>query len=211
MRMAEDSALHEPFADLSQQHEAGRLGMLIFLASEVMLFGGIFAAALALRLHHEQAYIDAAHHLNLWIGTANTAVLLTSSLFAALAVTAARGGSAKWCGRALCLAAALGAVFLVLKGYEYLGDYREGLMPGTALTDFSSPFERLFMDLYYCSTGLHAVHVTTGIGLLIFTALSRRARHDRSATFVGNIALYWHLVDIVWIFLFPTLYLAGVK
>jgi cytochrome c oxidase subunit 3 len=209
--MADQGALHEPFFELRSQHEAGRLGMLVFLASEIMLFGGIFAAALALRLHHGQAYIDAAHHLKLWIGTANTAVLLTSSLFAALAVTAARGGSPKWCGRALAAAAALGAVFLVLKGIEYTGEYREGLMPNTPLAHFASPFERLFMDLYYLATGLHAVHVTTGIGLLMFTALSPSARRDRSATFVGNIALYWHLVDIVWIFLFPTLYLAGVE
>ncbi|HEX7711386.1 MAG TPA: cytochrome c oxidase subunit 3 [Sphingomonadaceae bacterium] len=209
--MADEGALHEPFFELHRQHEAGRLGMLVFLASEIMLFGGIFAAALALRLHHEQSYIDAAHHLKLWIGTANTAVLLTSSLFAALAVTAARGGAPQWCGRALGAAAALGMAFLVLKAVEYAGEYHEGLMPGTPPADFSSPFERLFMDLYYLATGLHAVHVTTGIGLLIFTAFNRKARNDRSATFVGNIALYWHLVDIVWIFLFPTLYLAGVK
>jgi len=209
--MADEGALHEPFFELRSQHEAGRLGMIVFLASEIMLFGGIFAAALSLRVVHGAAYDDAAHHLKLWIGTANTAVLLTSSLFAALAVTAARGGSARWCGRALGAAALLGAAFMVLKGYEYLGDYREGLMPGTAIADFSSPFERLFMDLYFIATGLHAVHVFTGIGLLTFTAFSRTARRDRSATFVGNIALYWHLVDIVWIFLFPTLYLAGVK
>lgn len=209
--MADQDALHEPFFELRAQHEAGRLGMLVFLASEIMLFGGVFTAASVLRLHHSQAYIDAAHHLKLWIGTANTAVLLTSSLFAALAVTAARSGAPKWCGRALGAAAALGAAFMVLKGYEYLGDYREGLMPGTSLTDFSSPFERLFMNLYYIGTGLHAVHVFTGICLLIVTALRPSARQDRSATFVGNIALYWHLVDIVWIFLFPTLYLAGVR
>lgn len=209
--MADQGALHEPFFELRRQHEAGRLGMIVFLASEVMLFGGIFGSAMVLRLRHPHAYIDAAHHLKLWIGTTNTAVLLTSSLFAALAVAAARNGAARWCGRALGIAAALGAVFMVLKGIEYTGEYREGLMPGTVLADFSSPFERLFMNLYYIGTGLHAVHVFTGICLLTFTAFSRTARRDRSATFVGNIALYWHLVDIVWIFLFPTLYLAGVK
>ena len=209
--MADEGALHEPFFELRAQHEAGRLGMLVFLASEIMLFGGVFTAASVMRLHHAQAYIAAAHHLKLWIGTANTAVLLTSSLFAALAVAAARIGAAKWCGRARGAAASLGVVFMVLKGIEYTGDFHEWLMPGTMLADFSSPFVRLFMNLYYICTGLHAVHVFTGICLLTFTAFHPTARHDRSATFVGNIALYWHLVDIVWIFLFPTLYLAGVK
>jgi cytochrome c oxidase subunit 3 len=206
--MADEGALHEPFFELSRQHEAGRLGMLVFLASEIMLFGGVFTAATVMRLHHPQAYIDAAHHLKLWIGTANTAVLLTSSLFAALAVAAARHGATKWCGRALGAAALLGGAFMVLKGIEYTQEFHEGLMPGTVTADFSSPFERLFMNLYYIGTGLHAVHVFTGICLLIFTAFRRAARRDRSATFVGNIALYWHLVDIVWIFLYPTLYLA---
>jgi cytochrome c oxidase subunit 3 len=205
-----DAAASEPFHRLARQREADRLGMLIFLASEVMLFGGIFCAAMALRVLHPQDYVAAAGKLQLWIGTANTAILLTASLFAALAVEAVRNGRAKWAGRALGAAAALGAAFLALKGYEYAGEYREGLMPHTAPAHFSGPVEHLFMNLYYIGTGLHGVHVATGIGLLLFAALNRDARHDGAAVVVGNIALYWHLVDIVWIFLFPTLYLAGV-
>ncbi|TCM14379.1 cytochrome c oxidase subunit 3 [Novosphingobium sp. PhB165] len=185
--------------------------MLVFLASEVMLFGGIFAAALALRLEHESAYGAAAHHLNLWLGTANTAVLLTSSLMAAIAVQAARDGKPAWAARALWAAVLLGCVFLAIKGAEYAGDLREGLMPGTAQAHFEGTTQHLFMNLYFIGTGLHAVHVTIGLGLLVVAALNRQARHDQHAVLIGNVALYWHLVDVVWVFLYPTLYLAGAR
>jgi cytochrome c oxidase subunit 3 len=209
--MAETTSLHEPFHEAARQREADRLGMLIFLASEVMLFGGIFAAAIGLRLENPAPYVEAAHHLKLWFGTANTAVLLTSSLFAALAVVAVRARRPRWAAWCFAATVALALVFLAIKGTEYWLEYKEGLMPGTAPAHFESHFEQLFMNLYFISTGLHAVHVTIGIGLLTVTALSRRARNDENAVLIGNVALYWHLVDIVWIFLYPTLYLAGVK
>lgn len=206
-----DRTLHKPFPDRGRQREADRLGMLIFLASEVMLFGGIFAAALALRLEHAGEYTAAAHHLKLWLGTANTAVLLTSSLFAALAVEAAREGVPKWAARALWGAVLLGLVFLAIKGVEYAGEYREGLMPWAANAQFETRTEQIFMNLYFIATGLHAVHVGIGLMLLAIAALNGAARRDRHAVLVGNVALYWHLVDIIWVFLFPTLYLAGVR
>lgn len=211
VKVAETRPLHEPFHRIARQHEADRLGMIIFLASELMLFGGIFTAAMVLRIQHPDDYHAAAHHLKVWLGTINTALLLTSSLMAALAVEAARAGQAKWSGRALAVAALLGIGFLCIKGYEYGGEYREGLMPGTGPAHFSGPIEQIFMNVYFVGTGLHAVHVTIGITLLLVAALNRRARHDRHAVFIGNVALYWHLVDVIWIFLYPTLYLAGVK
>ena len=107
-------------------------------------------------------------------------------------------------------AALLGGSFLILKGTEYIDEYRHGLMPG-GTANFATPNQHLFMNFYYAGTGLHAVHVATGICLLCNAALKRSAREDRSAVLIGNVALYWHVVDIVWIFLFPTLYLAGVK
>jgi cytochrome c oxidase subunit III len=206
-----EGGVQEPFARAARQREAERLGMLIFLASEVMLFGGIFAAALALRLEHPAGYVDAAHHLKLWLGTANTGVLLTSSLCAALAVQAARNGQARWAACALWGAVALGTVFLAIKGAEYAGEYREGLMPGMATTHFEGRTQQLFMNLYFIGTGLHAVHVTFGLALLAAAALNRGARQDRHAMLIGNVALYWHLVDVIWVFLYPTLYLAGVR
>lgn len=206
-----ERTLHEPFPHLDRQREADRLGMLVFLASEVMLFGGIFAAALALRLEHGSEYAEAAHHLKLWFGTANTAVLLTSSLCAALAVEAAREGAPKWAARALWAAVLLGLAFLAIKGAEYAGEYREGLMPWAANAHFETRIEQMLMNLYFVGTGLHAVHVTVGLVLMSVAASLQRARHDRHAILIGNVALYWHLVDIVWVFLYPTLYLAGVR
>jgi cytochrome c oxidase subunit 3 len=205
-----DGGLHEPFHQASRQREADRLGMLVFLASEAMLFGGIFAAALALRLSYPQDYVAAAGHLKLWLGTANTAILLTSSLMAALAVEAVRSGHSKAAGAALAAAVLLGLAFLGVKAHEYLGEYREGLIPGLANAHFESRVQQLFMNLYFISTGLHALHVSGGLVLLAIAGFSRRARQDRHAVLIGNVALYWHLVDIVWVFLYPTLYLAGV-
>jgi len=202
---------HEPFPDVGRQRESDRLGMLIFLASEAMLFGGIFAAALALRVEHPADYVSAAHKLRLGLGTLNTAILLTSSLAAALAVEAARAGRTGRAAMALGSAAGLGVAFLAVKAFEYWAEYREGLTPGTTTAHFSGPVEQLFMNLYFVGTGLHAIHVTIGILLMAAASLNRRARHDRQAVFISNVALYWHLVDIVWVFLFPTLYLAGVR
>jgi len=207
--MPEQRELHEPFHQRERQEEADRLGMLVFIGSEAMLFGGIFAAALALRLLHPHEFTSASAHMKLWHGTANTAVLLTSSLLAAIAVEAARGGRARWAGRALWGAAALGMLFLAIKAHEYWLEWREGVVPGPPNADFGSRFEQLFMNFYFVATGLHALHLTAGLVLLGITALNRRARHDRGAVLIGNVALYWHLVDLVWVFLYPTIYLAG--
>jgi len=207
--MAEQRPLHEPFHEAERQAEADRLGMLVFLGSEAMLFGGIFAAALALRLLHPQGFVAASSHMKLWHGTLNTAVLLTSSLLAAMAVEAARGGRSRWAGRALWGAVALGLVFLGIKGHEYWLEYQEGVIPGLAPSGLRSAFEQLFMNLYFAATGLHALHLIAGMVLLAVAALHRRAREDRQAVLIGNVALYWHLVDLVWVFLYPTLYLAG--
>ncbi|MEW9857075.1 cytochrome c oxidase subunit 3 [Novosphingobium sp. M1R2S20] len=207
--MPEQSRAEIQFHHIGRQREAERLGMLVFLASEIMLFGGVFLAALALRMLHPQEYVAAASHMKLWHGTANTAILLTSSLLVALAVEWTRGGRPKWAARCLWAAVALGLTFLGVKAHEYYLDYREGKLPGAANANFSTPFEQLFSNFYFSVTGLHALHVTAGIILLALAALRGEARHDRHAVFIGNVALYWHLVDVFWIFLYPTIYLAG--
>ena len=207
--MARAGKLAEPFHAIGRQREADRLGMLVFLASELMLFGGVFLAAIVLRLLHPQDYVAASGQMKLWLGTANTAVLLTSSLTAALAVEAARSRRPEWVARWLWATVALGILFLGIKGCEYSIEYREGAIPGLPNAHFRSGFEQLFMNFYLVATGLHALHVTGGVALLATAALRPGARQDRCATFVGNAALYWHLVDIVWIFLYPTIYLAG--
>jgi len=209
--MPDGRALHEPFHDPARQREADRLGMIIFLSSEVMLFGGLFAAAMALRFLHPADFVAASSHLKIWLGTANTAVLLTSSLMAAVAVEAARGGRPRMAGWALAAAILLALLFLGIKSFEYWSEYREGLVPGLADAHFETRTQQLFMNFYFLSTGLHGLHVIGGVLLLGIAALRRSAREDRDAVLVGNVALYWHLVDVIWLFLYPTLYLPGVS
>ena len=163
-----------------------------------MLFGGLFAVALGLRLSHPREFIDASKHLHVWIGAINTAVLLTSSASVALAVHAVRARETRATSMLLVLAALLGLAFLGIKAYEYATEYREGLLlPATGVP-------RLFMDLYLVSTGLHALHVTIGVALLATVA----AIAPRRTTLVENAGLFWHLVDAIWVFLYPVLYLA---
>jgi cytochrome c oxidase subunit 3 len=204
-------AAHEPFAESAQQREADFLGMYIFLATEIMLFGGLLGAVFAYRVLHPQETAAAAQHLKLWLGAANTAVLLTSSLFMALAVEAARGAERRRAALWLLATAALGLTFLGIKGYEYLEEYREGLMPhlGPA-SPLRHPAERIFINLYFVGTGLHALHLAIGIAMTAGMAflLRRGPLLPRRALAVEMVGLYWHLVDVIWVFVYPVLYLA---
>jgi cytochrome c oxidase subunit 3 len=210
--MSQHGQLREPYATLDQQRTADKLGMFVFLATEIMLFSGLFAVAFVLRILHRPEYVEASRHLHLWIGGANTLVLLTSSLAVALAVALARRGAAGqtfWC---LLAAALLGLAFLGIKAFEYSLEYGEGLLPAFGEpTRFAGPVQRLFMDLYLIATSLHALHVTGGIILLAILAWRVRrgatALPQRAITIeLGG--LYWHLVDAIWVFLYPVLYLA---
>ena len=210
--MAAYVTLREPYAEASQQRQADFLGMYVFLATETMIFGGLLSLVFAYRLAHPQASAEAARHLKIWIATGNTALLMTSSLCVALAVIAARAGSRRAVLGWLAAAAALGCAFLGLKGWEYLQDLQEGLSP---LGGPSSPLRAtpaaLFIDLYYGATALHALHLTAGLGLLAW-AMTRVAhgttRLPQQAVVVEMTGLYWHFVDVVWVFLFPIFYLA---
>lgn len=199
--------LHEPFHDLARQRETDRFGMLLFLASEVMLFGGIFAAALGLRLTDSAGYAASSQELHLWLGTANTAVLLTSSLLVALAIEMGKAGKLRRQAWLFVAATVLGLAFAAIKGTEYWLEYRDGLMPGIDASGIGGGTQRLFMDIYFISTGLHAIHLTIGVILLV-TMAARAFSGKLEHILATNVGLYWHLVDIVWIFLFPTLYLA---
>ena len=204
--------MHEPFSTAAQQREADMLGMYLFLASEVLLFGGLFGAAVGYRILYPDAVVAASQRLHLWIGAANTVLLLTSSLLVALAVQAGERGMRRPAGFLLSGAAGLGLSFLALKAVEYGMEIREGLLPGLGgHHDFASPVEQLFMNLYLAATGLHALHMTVGIVLLCGLAIRIFRRSlplpERAVT-VEVCALYWHLVDIVWVFLYPVLYLA---
>ncbi|HEY3951080.1 cytochrome c oxidase subunit 3 [Phenylobacterium sp.] len=210
--MSDYVTLREPYAVSGQQRDADFLGMYLFLGAEGMMFGALFCLAFAYRTVHPQASALAARHMQLWIATANTAILLTSSLFVALAVHAARNGARRVTAAMLGVALALGLAFLGLKGVEYGIDYRDGLMPviGHPAAVREGP-AGLFIDLYFVVTALHALHLTIGLFLLAWTAavvLARRKRIPAQAVVVEMTGLYWHFVDVVWVFVFPIFYLA---
>lgn len=208
-------ALHHQFEDISQQSEADEMGMWLFLATEIMFFGGMFLAYSLYRLQDEAAFAAASHHMDLLWGTINTAVLLCSSLTMALAVHAAQNSQQKLLEPLLAATMVLGAVFLGIKGYEYHHKYVEGLMPLFGLPfryDGPSPeHAEMFFGLYFLMTGVHAFHMVIGLGLLawLLSKSQRGGLLGDFATPVHVVGLYWHFVDIVWVFLFPFLYLIG--
>jgi cytochrome c oxidase subunit III len=201
------------FDDVEQQHEASWIGMWIFLATEVMFFGGMFAGYTLYRTAYPQAFASASNQLDIWLGTINTAVLIFSSLTMALAVRSAQLGQRKAIVIFLVLTILLGAVFLGIKSAEYHHKFEEHLVPGASFRYEASlaGAAEIFFSFYFAMTGMHALHMVIGIGLL--TALIIKARRGTfSATYntpVELVGLYWHFVDIVWIFLFPLLYLLG--
>ncbi len=200
------------FDDADQQREAAGLGMWTFLITEVLFFGGLFTGYTVYRVSYPYAFAEASHHLFEWIGVTNTAVLLISSMLVALAVGAARRGDRRRLVLFLVGAALLGCAFLGLKSLEYFLDFREGIVPGPLFdgAPFADPpHSELFFVFYFFMTGLHAIHVTIGIGVLTGVAvLGWRGRYTGGNSNGVEVAgLYWHFVDIVWIFLLPLLYL----
>jgi len=201
------------FDDPEQQHAASWIGMWVFLATEVMFFGGMFAGYTVYRYWYAQAFASASNHLDVWLGAINTVVLIGSSFTMALAVYNAEAGRTKALIWFLLLTIVLGLVFLGIKFYEYHTKFAEHLVPGSSFK-FEGPLARqaeIFFSFYFAMTGMHAVHMIIGIGLL--TALIFQAKRSRFSglyyTPVELTGLYWHFVDIVWIFLFPLLYLLG--
>ncbi len=212
----EQGILHEQFDDLEQQHDANTMGMWIFLATEVLLFGALFMGFTAYRITFTRAFDLASKDTIYWIGTLNTGVLLTSSLFMALSVHAVHRGNRKALVVYLLLTLLLGLTFLGLKGLEYYQDYLNGSVPHVRFdwkygTQANAHHGELFWMFYFFMTGLHAVHLTVGCGLVTIIAfLSWRGKFTpQNYSPVELTGLYWHFVDIVWVFLYPLLYLSG--
>lgn len=202
------------FDDAEQQAEAARLGMWLFLATEVLFFGGLFVAYIVYRCAYPEVFAQASRALSAVCGTADTAILLTSSFVMALAGQAAKTGSRRLLAALLLAAAALGALFLCLHGYEYWRDGQEGHFPGGNFrweTPASFREAQLFYVLYFITTGLHSLHVIIGVGALaVLAGMAWRGRFSPGYfTPVEVTGLYWHFVDLVWVFLFPLFYLVA--
>lgn len=204
---------HVHHMDSVTAYHSAKLGMWLFLATEILLFGGLFCAFALFRWTYLEEFHHASKHLNVWLGATNTVVLLISSFFAAIAVDAAQHGDNKKVTRNLIITIICAGMFLVIKYIEYTSKYHHGLFPTNP--EFNSPefneAYRCFFGLYYCMTGLHAVHVIVGMIFLGWVlSLSRKNRFSPDYyTPVELGALYWHLVDAIWIYLFPLLYLVG--
>jgi cytochrome c oxidase subunit 3 len=183
--------------------------MWVFLASEVLFFGGLFMAYLYGRTHWPHGFAQAGRHTHVVLGTINTAILLTSSAIIAAAVACAQHQPARrWAGRLLWLTAVLGVAFLAVKGFEYHEEWTEHLVPGRGFALADVPGAALFFWLYFVMTGLHSIHVIVGVGIVsTFASGASRMKAWARPNRIEAAALYWHFVDIVWIFLYPLIYL----
>jgi cytochrome c oxidase subunit 3 len=206
-----DSTIADQFESSAQQREAVGLGMWTFLTTEVLFFGGLFTAYTVYRMQYPAAFAEASQRLYQWLGALNTAVLLTSSWTMVLAVDAASRGDARRARTFLLRTTGLALIFLIVKCVEYSLDAHERLIPGERFTTQWSADRshvQLYFVLYFAMTGLHALHMVAGVGvMLVLTALVRVRGAARCANAVDMAGLYWHFVDIVWVFLFPLLYL----
>jgi cytochrome c oxidase subunit 3 len=206
--------LAHQFEDLDQQLDSSVFGMWVFLATEIMFFGGLFTGYAVYRSAAPDAFAAASHHLDVTLGGVNTIVLICSSLTMALAVRAAQLGNNKSIFRYLLATLGLGMVFLAIKGVEYYHKFVDLLIPGfnfrweDASTAHSA---QMFYCFYFGMTGMHAIHMVIGAGLLIYFLMQARKNRYHSEYYgpIEIMGLYWHFVDIIWIFLFPLLYLIG--
>ena len=205
--------LDEQYDDPVQQREAATLGMWVFLSTEILFFGVLFASYTICRVLHQQGFAEASRHTDMLLGTIETAVLLTSSTAIALGVRAIKLGQRRLTTGLLIVTGGLGLSFLVMHGFEYYHEYHEHLIPGINFAQ-AGPHAHaveLFFCLYYFITGFHSLHVLIGVTIILVLALrvARGAFGPQHHTTLELTALYWHLVDIVWIFVYPLIYLVG--
>jgi cytochrome c oxidase subunit 3 len=231
---AAHSALQHHFENMEQQREAGTLGMWVFLVTEIMFFGGMFLAYTLYRYKYPGAFAAASNHLDIRLGGINTVVLIFSSFTMAMAVYSTQVGKRRNSIICLLLTLVLGATFLGIKAVEYHDKYNDRLIPGKLIPgrpfdpEIAKPGEtdphklhlaegatkqnvEMFYWIYFAMTGMHALHMIIGIGILtVLTIMAWRGRFSPEYHAPVEISgLYWHFVDIVWIFLFPLLYLLG--
>jgi cytochrome c oxidase subunit III len=189
--------------------ESGKFGMWIFLFTELFLFGGLFLVYAVLRNQYSADFNVAAKELNAFVGTLNTVVLLVSSMTMAMSITAIQKGNSKFAFRMLSVTLLLAAFFMVNKYFEWSHKFEYFLYPGSDVMMNMPKGELLFFGLYYMMTGLHALHVIIGGVLIVISMVRVRSGriNQQSYLMLENSGLYWHLVDLIWIFLFPLMYL----
>ncbi|NQV71660.1 cytochrome c oxidase subunit 3 family protein [bacterium] len=212
--------LQHHFVSSEQQFDAAKMGMWLFLVTEILLFSGMFVAYTVYRSWHPEVFVLSSELLNPWLGGLNTIVLLASSFTVALGIHFAQVNNKKGLVINLVLTFLFALTFLVVKYFEYTAKFEHGIFPGAAFDPhgvshgvdyamYNVPYARQFFSIYFVMTGIHGVHVLVGMGL--FTWITIRAiKGEFSSEYytpVENCGLYWHLVDIIWIFLFPLLYL----
>jgi cytochrome c oxidase subunit 3 len=199
--------MSEPHKD----YEGAKLGMWLFLFTEILLFGGLFVLFAVYMARHHDAFHVASGNLDVRMGTANTVVLITSSWLVAMAVAALKRGQVAPARRLTLGTIALAGVFLVIKYFEWSAKFHHGLYPGSEHLAAQPPGEAVYFAMYYAMTGLHGIHVTVGMAVLGFAWWFMRTGRctPEHFVFLENGALYWHLVDLIWIYLFPLFYLVG--
>jgi cytochrome c oxidase subunit 3 len=226
--MAHDAhGAHPPYLQhhyhtAEQQQSAAKFGMWLFLVTEMLMFGGLFMAYIASRYFHGEAFLHAHESLSIPMGTLNTFFLITSSLTMALAVRAAQVGNQGQLKLLLLVTVGFAGAFMVVKYFEYTHKIHDCLLPGqffgqpNFMTDHCGEHAahlahydgvELFFGVYFSMTGLHGIHVLVGMGLILWLLFTAKRYGKDYYTPVENVGLYWHLVDLIWIFLFPLLYL----
>lgn len=203
--------LQHHFVDAEQQFDSAKMGMWIFLVTEILFFGGLFAAYIVYRLWYPELFVLASEELDTLLGGINTLVLIGSSFTVAMAIRSAQKDKIKQISIYLGITFALAAVFMIIKYFEWSHKFHLGIFPAEAYsyTGIDHPQAGVFFSLYYLMTGLHGIHVVVGMGLMVWLIVRARKNHfdHEYYTPVEITGLYWHLVDIIWIFLFPLFYL----
>ncbi|OGQ04043.1 MAG: cytochrome C oxidase subunit III [Deltaproteobacteria bacterium RIFCSPLOWO2_12_FULL_44_12] len=201
------------FDSPEQAFEASKLGIWLFLVTEILLFGGLFVVYIIFRALYPEMFHEASHHLNKVLGGINTVVLICSSLTMALAVDRTRQNDSPKANQYMLMTLFFAACFMIIKYVEYSHKFHEGLLPGANFTfeAIQHPKTPLFFSLYFMMTGLHGIHVLAGMGLITWVLWRSNKGQFSSAYYtpVELVGIYWHLVDLIWIYLFPLLYLIG--
>lgn len=201
------------FSDAEQQRDSAKLGMWVFLITEILLFSGLFVAYAVYRAWHPEMFFEAHKYLNVYLGSLNTVVLITSSVTIALAIRSLQVNKQNQAIWLLAVTIALAAVFLIIKYFEYTHKIELGQLPGKyyTFTGIEGTNPHVFFSIYFLLTGLHGIHII--LGMVGITWVLRKTMlgqfNSEYYTPVENVGLYWHLVDLIWIYLFPLLYLVG--